>query len=317
MKALRQTILAGLLLLSAVLPAHGLRVAIVQLRIDESTYASVESFRASMTGAVQEALRGPRPELIVFPEYTAVFLALLPYQADLRGASSVAEGLSRVRAAHPDIHDLREAFLGQSSVVQGLVAEVFGGLARQHSVAVIAGSAFVRFQPADGPPQVRNRAFVFGPDGGQLYAQDKVFLTDFEVEVAGLSPGTMAESAPFEVAGTRIGLTLCRDTFSPGWEEIFRGRVDLWIDIKANGAAFTEDEKASFQKALPSRLPGAGVRHGITACLVGSYLDLIWEGESSMIECVSGAVRTVAAASSPRGQDVLRVEIGPVPGGAR
>ena len=61
-------------------------MAVVQFRIDESTYASLGRFRASVTAAVQEALQEPRPELVVFPEYTAVFLALLPYTGELRGA---------------------------------------------------------------------------------------------------------------------------------------------------------------------------------------------------------------------------------------
>jgi predicted amidohydrolase len=209
-------------------------------------------------------------------------------------------------------------------MVQDLVCEVFGSRARQYGVAIVAGTAFARVAGegtdtdggAGGTVELRNRAFVFGRDGRLAYTQDKVYLTEFETDVVGLSPGRVVEAAPFTIAGTRIGLTLCRDTFFDAWEERFRG-LDLWIDIKANGVPFTEEERVGFAKALPARLPGAGVRHGITACLVGRYLNLAWEGESSVIECMHGAVRVLASASNAREREILRAEIGSVEEGVR
>ena len=321
MRRARRAGLLAVLLLCAAFPAHCLRVAVVQLRIDESTYSSVESFRGIVTTAVEkafdEAPEGCRPDLIVFPEYTSVFLALLPYEHDLRGAASVADGLARLSAADRKIGSLRQVFLEQASMVQDLVREVFGGLARQYGAAIVAGTAFARVAGegtdtdggAGGTVELRNRAFVFSPDGRLAYTQDKVYLSEFETAVIGLSPGSVDEAAPFAVSGTRVGLTLCRDTFFGEWEQRFRG-LDLWIDMKANGVPFTAEEREGFAKALPARLPGAGVRHGITACLVGRYLDLAWEGESSVIECMHGAVRVLASASSAREPEILRAEIG-------
>jgi len=219
----------------------------------------------------------------------------------------VADGLSRVQAAHPELGTLRDVFLAQSAAVQRILAGVLAPLARRHRVTIVAGSAFVAVQPEGGGEELRNRAFVLGPDGSLLYAQDKVFLTDFERDVVGLSPGRIEDASPFAVARVRIGLTLCRDTFFAEWEDLFRG-VDLWIDIKANAVPFTAQEREDFRRALPARLPRAGVRHGITACLVGSYLDLSWEGESSVIECIDG-VGTISAATSPRAQTILRAEL--------
>lgn len=306
-RATRAGFLAALLLLAAI-PGFPLRVAVVQLRIDESTYSTLERFRRTVTAAVEEAVDatpdGRSPDVIVFPEYTSVFLALLPYQQDVRGAASVASGLARIAAAHGRIGSLRQVFLEQAGVVQDLVEEVFGGLARRHGVAIVAGTAFARVGG-----ELRNRAFVFGRDGTLVYTQDKVYLTEFEIDVVGLSPGLVVDAAPFTAAGARIGLTLCRDTFFEAWEERLRG-VDLWIDIKANGVPFTAEEREGFAAALPARLPGAGVRNGITACLVGRFLDLAWEGESSVIESIDGEVRVRASASSAREQEILRAEIG-------
>jgi predicted amidohydrolase len=324
-RATRVGLLAALLFCAA-FPVFCLRVAVVQLRIDESTYSSLESFRRTVTAAVEKAVdeapEGSRPDLIVFPEYTSVFLALLPYEHDLRGAASVAEGLARLSAAAGQIGSLRQVFLEQASMVQDLACEVFGGLARQYGVAIVAGTAFARVAGeatdtdggAGGTVELRNRAFVFGRDGRLAYTQDKVYLTEFETDVVGLSPGRVIEAAPFTIAGARIGLTLCRDTFFDAWEERFRG-LDLWIDMKANGVPFTAEEREGFARALPARLPGAGVRHGITACLVGRFLDLSWEGESSIVECTRGMVMVRVSASSAREAEILRAEVGGTEGG--
>jgi predicted amidohydrolase len=308
-RAARGTLLFALLLLAApALPASGLRVAVVQFRVDPSTYASQESFRKAVTATVEQAVRGQGPDLVVFPEYTCVFLAMLPYARELQGAAGVADGLSRVQAVHPELGTLRDVFLAQSAAAQRILAGVFAPLARRHRVTIVAGSAFVAENSQGGREELRNRAFVLGPDGRLLRAQDKVFLTDFERDVAGLSPGRIEDASPFVVAGARVCLTLCRDTFFAEWEDLFHG-VDLWIDIKANAVPFTADEREDFRRALPARLPRAGVLHGITACLVGSFLDLTWEGESSVIECTDRVVRTISAATSPRAPAILRAQL--------
>ena len=81
------------------------------------------------------------------------------------------------------------------------------------------------------------------------------------------------------------------------------------IDIKANGAPYTEEARQEFQKALPARLPGSGVRYGITACLVGRLLDIVWEGESSFIELDSGVVRARARSEGWTGYQGLVVSL--------
>ncbi len=220
MKALRGGALPCLLLLAAqVLSAAGLRVAVVQLHVEERTYASQESFQAAVTAAVEQAVAGQEPDLVVFPEYTCVFLALLQDAGGLRGASSVAEALARVREAHPGIDTVRDVFLERSGEVQRILVEVFAPLARRHRVTIVAGSAFVAVSPGGAGEELRNRAFVFSPDGDLLYTQDKIFLTDFEQDVVGLSAGRLEDASPFVVAGERVGLTLCRDSFFQEWEE--------------------------------------------------------------------------------------------------
>jgi predicted amidohydrolase len=317
MKATIVFALLWLLLASSVAAGAdpALRVVAVQLELREEAYASVDAFRAWIADRVERCLPY-RPDLIVFPEYTAVFVALIPYHRALRSAGTLPEGWQAIQREEPLAGSLRELFLLNAGFVERMIADVFGGLARRHGVYILGGSYFA---PAgDGAPrrngpweaQLRNRAFLVGPSGAVVYRQDKVFLTEFEIDVIGLSSGRLEDARGFGVDGRRIGLTICRDTFHREWEERFRG-YDLWLDIKANGAAYTPEEAASFQRALPARIGPAGVEFGITACLTGRFLDLFWEGESSVVRADERSVRPIRVASSPRGEEILPLAIPP------
>ncbi len=299
-------------LLAGSVPADApaaLRIAAVQLEVRESAYTSVDAFRAWIAGRVEDCL-AYRPDLIVFPEYTAVFVALIPHPEALRRAASLREGWQALRREEPLAGSLRGLLLLNSGFTERVVREVFGGLARRYGVAILAGSYFAAEEVTPvgraGGVELRNRAWLFGPDGEPLYRQDKVFLTEFETDLLGLSPGSLAGPFGFTLQGRQVGLTLCRDTFHPEWEAIYRS-FDLWLDIKANGTAYTPEEAESFRRALPARLVPARVPFGLTTCLTGRFLDLFWEGPSSLERVEGGEVRTVRSACSPRGGEILPI----------
>jgi predicted amidohydrolase len=109
--------------------------------------------------------------------------------------------------------------------------------------------------------------------------------------------------------GVRIGISICNDTFYEAWEPHFRD-VDVWIDIKANNADFTDETRALFRRALPARISGAEGTIGITVCLGGTFLDLFWEGPSSIIEGASTGYRVLRRASSPELPEILIADLG-------
>jgi predicted amidohydrolase len=294
--------------------AASLRVAAVQLSVDSGMLSSLDAYRARIGGLVERSLIY-KPDLIVFPEYTAAFLALVPYSRLIAGADSVAQGLQRVETTEPLIHDLHDLFALESGRVERAAEEVFGGLARHYGVTIVAGSYFA-WAPGDKSGRLTNRSVVFGPDGRPLYRQDKVYLTPFEEELLGLSAGRVTDAHPFPVGGARIGVTICRDTFFSRWEEQLK-LSDLWIDIKANGTAFSEEERERFDRALPARIRSGSVPFGLTVCLNGTLLDLLWEGVSSLVaKNGSDGVRTLGATPSPRQEELLLVLV-PLPPGDR
>ncbi len=285
----------------------GLRVAAVQLHIDEDLYSSVESFRRRISELIAEC-RQFEPDLIIFPEYTSVFIALIPYNRIIKKAANMAEGWEMIKKQEPLLKELRDLFLFNSGLVERVVYSVFADLAAEYGVNIIGGSYFAWKKTKAEEVSLRNRAFLFDDQGRLIYLQDKVFLTKFERELLGLSPGSMADAAPFSIKQRRIALSICRDTFMSEWEAHFAGS-DLWLDIKANGTAYTPEEADAFRRALPARIGPAGVGAGITTCLTGKFLDLFWEGESSLAIAAGGRVKLVQRAESASEEEILFLTI--------
>ena len=279
-----------------------LKVAAVQMYISEDTYASEEAFWRAVEAPLARAA-GEGADLVVFPEYLGVFYSLIPYRPLFQGASHVEEALfllSRLRGAPMSPGEL---FLSQGERID-LALKEWIRLSREYGVALVAGSFFVPQENPQGTAELRNRTYVVSPHGGVIYSQDKVFLTDFERDLVGLSPGEV-DSGGFVLQGHRIVITLCRDTFFPVWEQAFRGQADLWIDIKANGAVFDLQQEEIFSRALPSRLPGTQIPYGLTVCLTGRYLDLFWEGRSSFIQSEEDGVITLVESVYHDTEDIL------------
>ena len=306
--AIRRAI-CGSILLVLCSPCHSLEVAAVQLEINEAVYSSVGGFRHRVRTVVEEISGSGNPDLIVFPEYTAVFLACIPYYSAITASQTFAEAMGRIRQAHPEIADLKALFVRASPWVEEVVEQVFGSLAASHNTYILAGTYFAAVENDVGAISLRNRATVFGPDGNRAYFQDKVFLTDFERQILRLSPGEVSDAGGFRIDGTSIVMTICKDTYERVWETRFSSG-DLWIDIKANGEEFTRQTRESFERALPSRMRRVAVTYGLTVCLTGHFLDLFWEGKSSLVQRRSrngyGDIVVIGEAATAEGEEILR-----------
>ena len=296
-----------LLLLFVLLPGYGqdliengLTVAGVQYEIDINNYKSLNSFFAGVEDILDEVLDSCEPDLVIFPEYTGVFVQLIPYFSKVKSYDSFASALGSLVQADNDIDNLTDVFQNTEEILDSALLR-WAELSSEYSVYILAGSFFVS-DDEDGT--VRNRTYVFNPEGGLEYTQDKVFLTEFETDIVGLEPGKISEAELFRVSGYSIGVSICRDTYFPDWEERFQDAF-LWIDIKANGEIFDREQQRSFMRALPARIAESEVAYGMTVCTVGSYLDLLWEGRSSVIESENGQVRYDSKAETADSYDLI------------
>lgn len=301
--------------------ADGLSVAGVQLKISPDLYQSEEHFSAEIEIRVRQVMEEYGDvDLIVFPEYTSAFLALLPYAGDIRGSVSISDALSRIESgglACPLLEQevaarfgqtLRSLLLSEATRVESTMNRVFGSIADTHDVYIAAGTFIAIGGENFLRPELRNRLVIYGPDGTVTYTQDKVFLTDFESDLMGISPGTFSHAESLNINGKEIGFTICRDTFLTEWEKI-HADVDLWIDVKAEGEAYSPETDRRFAAALPARIARSSVPFGFTVCLNGSFFDLLWEGKSSSIKKNGSGVETLSLAQSVRDEEVLLLRL--------
>lgn len=286
------------------LGGEGLQIVGVQLQVDESMYQSIDSFASAIESELRAAAAlaadGSSPDLVAFPEYTSVFLALLPYMRQVTAHSTVDESLNAILASENGPENLYDLFVMEAPRVEMEMDSVWGEAARKYDTAIVAGTYFA----ADGGV-LKNRLVVYDTSGHRAYEQDKVFLTEFELDFIGLKPGSLDDAVPFEFNGYSIASTICRDTFFPVWGQVFVN-ADYWIDIKANGVEFTEDIAHGFFDALSERISQTGASGGMTVCLTGSFLDLFWEGQSFIVSNDSGEVEVSEGADSYRGAALLR-----------
>lgn len=259
-----------------------LTVAAVQFEVTEELFLSEARFRESVAAQVAAAV-AQGGELVVFPEYSGVFLAALPYGDEVMASETVRDALRRISEEAGRSLSLRELFLQAAPGVTERMDRIFGGLAAEHGVHILGGTYFHLSRGESGERRLTNRAVLYGPDGTRLYEQDKVFLTPFERELIGLDSGTVRAARGFALDGLSVGVTICRDTFFEVWDTVHEGR-DIWIDIKADGVPFDEEARRRYLKTIPERLAETDVPFGITVSLVGSYLELFWEGRASVVK---------------------------------
>lgn len=283
---------------------ENLRVAAVQFEVQEEIYRSKQVFYKTMDTLLREITHTYTPDIVVFPEYTNVFLSLISYYPIISVSDTFQEAFRKIQRINPGLGHPGDVFIEQSDTVRDMMDNIWGSLARKYNIFICPGSAFIADADENNIPALFNRLFLYNNKGQKVYQQNKVFLTPFEEDLLHLSPGAAADARPTAVNGRDIVFTLCRDTFFSLWENRFPS-ADLWFDCKANGAEYDADQKENFLQALPERITSGNVPIGCTVCLTGRFLDLLWEGESSVILKSGESYTTAEKSATFKKQEVL------------
>jgi predicted amidohydrolase len=276
----------------------------VQWEMKTEYAVDTEAFWADVQALLKTQERKP-PEhgerLIVFPEYTSVFLSLGEYMDHILGAYDLESSWRSVSREYGYTR-IADVFRAETLDTYEYL-EKWKEIALTYESYLIPGTFFA-YDPRQD--KVVNRAVLISPEGEVIYYQDKVYLTPFEKEVLGLEASRQFWAEPVTIAGEVIALTICRDTFFESWEDEF-GQVDLWIDIKANGQQFTQQTRKLFDEAVPERIEDIGGAAGMTVCLTGEFLELFWEGESSVVD---ERGKLLASVPEHTGTHLLRYTLG-------
>ncbi len=278
MKKIVLLLLCGMVMTSIQIPLFSEPVTVlgIQYKLEIDNYQDIGTFSDSLHELFEEYLPRERPLLVVFPEYTSVPLSLIPESGEFGKYDSFYTAFQKIYSFRdPDINSL---FSRRAPYAEKMMDQIWGSLALSYGIYLGAGTVFTLDKTGD----LKNRMYVYGPDGSRIYQQDKVFLTPFEKSVLNLQSGKISDASGLELEGEKIAFTICRDSFFEQWNAI-HSESTLWIDLKANGASFDAEQREIFTKALPERIRQTGVPFGMTLCLTGSFLDLFWEGESTLI----------------------------------
>ncbi|MGM0432186.1 MAG: nitrilase-related carbon-nitrogen hydrolase [Spirochaetota bacterium] len=269
--------------------------------LDESRFwEEAESAVELGLSELENSESGDQETLVVFPEYTSLFLALQPYAEYIRHHESIEGAWSQVTADF-GYEDLGDLFTRETAAVYDKL-ERWSQIARGNDTYLIPGTMLVYDWRQE---QLVNRMVLIEPDGEIGYYQDKVYITPFEEDMLEVEASATNWAEPFSIAGTEVAVTICRDTFFEDWEERFAG-VDLWIDLKANGQEYTAETEELFSRALPERISALEETEGMTVCLTGEFMGLLWEGISSAIDAQG---RTLDAAEDPEGFDLITLNV--------
>lgn len=161
-----------------------LNIATAQYRIGEPRDFSAFADRVSARVA---AAADAGAHMVVLPEYLALEAAA-GQATEVR--ADFVRSLAALQANYDDYRELAR------------------GLARQHSVYLVAGT----FLLATGAARYRNRACFFAPDGAFAY-QDKLTLTGFERDTKVVESGD--ELKVFATDFGRVGIGVCYDIEFP------------------------------------------------------------------------------------------------------
>jgi predicted amidohydrolase len=157
------------------------------------------------------------------------------------------------------------------SEAEDLVVAAASELAAELAIHVHVGSTAIAL--ADG--KVANRGFLFGPDGRQICAYDKIHMFDVDLdngeswrESAVYSPGNVARMADLPFA--RLGFAICYDVRFP---ELFKTQAEAGAEIISVPAAFTRQTgEAHWETLLRARAIENGI-YIIAAAQAGVHED--------------------------------------------
>lgn len=298
----------------------------VQLEINAQVLASADAYRLHLEGAAARAVdsadrlaTASDPDdgwdevdarLVVFPEIAGhlALYALAPERARRGKTLSTVLAQAAVRRPLDVLRGIATTRLldARHAVLAALAPDgerwwksVFGPLAKHHLAYVVAGS-YLRLG-ADGA--LTNASLLFGPDGRLLATTDKVNL------VPGVEDGARGGLAlhrgdaqlpivdtAFGKLVTLIGYDAAREPATPTERFVVLGprlAERGGVDVVANpaGTLGTQVRRSTLAESLP-----AAARFGVTAHLVGSVLDLAFQGTSEVVERAGSAVKVLGRA---------------------
>lgn len=243
-------------------------------------------------------------------------------------AGLVKAGIARAREEQADLvvfgelclsgYPAEDLYLKQHFLER--CAEELNALAEDvHGIAALVGYPEPRLAsaaPADPPkgdaprPRHAHNSLALLRDGKVEMVYRKQRLPNYAVfdERRYFEPGT--EPVVIDVAGTRVGLTICEDTWEPGPPASEEARMGAHLIVNASGSPYLRGKRGEREAMFARRANECGAAFAFVN-LVGGQDELVFDGSSFVLDSSGG----VLARASQFSDDFLVVELGA--GGAR
>jgi predicted amidohydrolase len=307
-------------------------------------YATEDSLGARLAGYFDAARGlgwlGPRT-VAVLPEHIGTWLVAAGEPEALYRARRLDRALAAVALRHPGAflaaalrvraRDRMKAalFRAKAGAMAAGYTRVFGELAREYGVTIVAGSIVLPAPSVAGGAvtatdgDLFNVAAVFRPDASaHEQLATKHFPTDFEHPF--LACPARIDLPVFDTPAGRLAVLVCADAFYPASYAALRDRgiellavpsyletSDVWLrpwpgyngapnpsDVDLRHIGRIAERDAWLRYGMAGRLASAGVPYGMNVFLRGNMLDLGSDGAAIMVR--EGAVveaRRVAGAT--------------------
>lgn len=300
----------------------------IQPELFSADYQSQERLRLKLAAYLENArgrgLLGPRT-VVVFPEHIGTWLVAAGEKPEVYDAERLSDAMHWMAVSNPlklargwlaakGDDRLADALFRMKAVDMAHDYQtLFGGLAREFGVTLVAGSIVLPNPWVEdgvlrtGNGRLYDVSLVFGNDGRPLgQPQRKVFPIDAE---KGFTRGGHSDNLQvLDTPAGRLGVLICADSWYPlNYAVLAAAKVELlavpaflsgngqwrqpWrgydggatpADVQLKPGQLSEAE-AWERLALPGRLGTSGARAGITVFLRGQLWDLGSDGPGLVV----------------------------------
>lgn len=271
-------------------------IACVQMKLRPEDYRSEQSFEARIMDICARIRKqsGDGQLFIVFPEHIGTFCLLCNAPERVWSQSSFVKASTALLIHHAPkvthqmlvhrVSPVRALFLARSKELERIYLTAFIKAARTYEAWIVAGSATLRWGQTS---RIFNTAPVITPTGQVLYRQHKVNLVDMEGKAGlALEPAPLNYISAVQSPFGNLGVAICLDAFDL---EVRKRLSDLGADIlvqpSANNGPWNEWQQEDWlRSSFHAVAHNKEFRLAVNPMLVGSFWDMEFEGQSSIID---------------------------------
>ncbi len=271
-------------------------IACVQMKLRAQDYRTEHTFENKIM-SIMDQIRQKSGEgrlLVVFPEHIGTFCIMCNApervwsQKSFTRASISLVMHNWVAVAHYmlsyRVSPVRALFLAKAAEIERIYLSTFAKAAREYGAWIIAGSATLRWGETK---RIYNSSPVITPTGDVIYRQHKVNLVEMEDKGGlNLEPAPLNYMSVVQSPFGDLGIAICLDAFEDEVRQRLMGLgAQILVQPSANNGPWNEWQQQDWlRSSFAAVAQNKEFDLAINPMLVGNFLDVEFEGQSSIID---------------------------------